>query len=113
RGLGLISGRVRRIPDISPDGMVRKVPQIGWNSLEYPEQAAPGHLFQGISEGSHVYFVHSYACEASDRSIVKAVCTYGITVDASVEQGRLYACQFHPEKSADVGMQILKNFLRS
>ena len=110
RGLGLIDGRVRLIPDTpDADGRPRKVPQIGWNSLELPRS---GRIFEGVSEGAYVYFVHSYACEAADRSVVTATCEYGITVDASVEKGRIYACQFHPEKSADVGMRILSNFLR-
>ena len=70
-----------------------------------------GRLFKGIDEGAYVYFVHSYYLKAEDRSIVTATTDYSVTVDASVESGNVFACQFHPEKSADVGMQILKNFL--
>jgi glutamine amidotransferase len=87
---------------------VLKVPQIGWNSLTYPNK---GRLFKGIDEDSYVYFVHSYYLDADDKSIVTATTEYGTTIDASVEKGNVFACQFHPEKSAEVGMEILKNFL--
>ncbi|MDO5455312.1 MAG: imidazole glycerol phosphate synthase subunit HisH [Eubacteriales bacterium] len=103
-GLGLLRGKVLRIPD---EG-IRKVPQIGWNDLHYPSK---GRLFEGIDEGAYVYFVHSYYLKAQERSVVKAQTEYGVTIDASVEKGNLFACQFHPEKSEAVGMQILRNFL--
>lgn len=104
KGLGLLPGKIVRIP--GAEGL--KVPQIGWNALEYPSE---GRLFQNVPEGSYVYFVHSYYLQAADKSIVKATAEYGVTVEASVEQGNIFACQFHPEKSSDVGLQILKNFL--
>ncbi len=104
KGLSLLEGKILRIPD---EG-VRKVPQIGWNDLQYP---AKGRLFAGVDEGAYVYFVHSYYLRAKDRSIVKAQTQYGVTIDASVEKGNLFACQFHPEKSEAVGMKILRNFL--
>lgn len=103
-GLGILRGKIKRIPDNG----VLKVPQIGWNSLSYPNA---GRLFKGIDEGSYVYFVHSYYLDAEDKGIVTATTEYGTTIDASVEQGNVFACQFHPEKSAEVGMEILKNFL--
>ena len=103
-GLGLLRGKVLRIPD---EG-IRKVPQIGWNDLHYPSK---GRLFEGIDEGAYVYFVHSYYLKAQERGVVKAQTEYGVTIDASVEKGNLFACQFHPEKSEAVGMQILRNFL--
>jgi len=102
-GLGLLKGKVVRIPD----GPGIKVPHIGWNSLEYPNK---GRLFQGIDEGSFVYFVHSYYLQADEPSIVKATCQYGCNIQASVEKDNIFACQFHPEKSSTVGLQILKNF---
>ncbi len=105
QGLGILPGKICRIPD----GDGRKVPQIGWNDLQYPN---PGTLFQGIPEHSFVYFVHSYYLKAGDPGIVTATTEYGVTIDASVEKNHVYACQFHPEKSSDVGMQILKNFLK-
>ena len=103
-GLGILRGEVRRIPD----GADRKVPQIGWNDLSYPN---PGRLFKGLPEGSYVYFVHSYYLRAEDPAIVTARTQYGVSIDAAVESGSVYACQFHPEKSEQVGMTILRNFL--
>ena len=76
--------------------------------LRYP---VLGRLFAGIPEGSYVYFVHSYYLHAQDKEIVKAVTEYGVEIHASVEKGNLFACQFHPEKSSDVGMKILQNFM--
>ncbi len=104
KGLGILEGKIRRIP--AADGL--KVPNIGWNSLEFPQK---GRLFKGVKEGSFVYFVHSYYLEAKDRNIVKAQIEYGVTIDASVEKDNVFACQFHPEKSSAEGLKILKNFL--
>lgn len=104
RGLGLLPGKIVRIP--GAEGL--KVPQIGWNALSYPSK---GRLFRNVPEGSYVYFVHSYYLQAENKEIVKATAGYGVTVEASVEQDNIFACQFHPEKSSDVGLQILKNFL--
>lgn len=103
-GLGLLPGKILRIPD--KEGL--KIPHIGWNSLTFPNQ---GRLFQGIAENAYVYFVHSYYLQADDPQIVKAAAAYGTLIHASVERDNLFACQFHPEKSSDVGMKILKNFL--
>ena len=104
RGLALLPGRIRRIPD----GEGRKVPQIGWNDISFPRES---RLFKGLPQGSFVYFVHSFYLEAGDRSDVAATTEYGVSIDAAVEHGNLFACQFHPEKSERVGMQILENFL--
>ena len=104
-GLGILKGKVVRLPEESD----LKIPHIGWNSLKYPN---PGRLFTGIAEDSYVYFVHSYYLQAKDPSIVTATTEYGTLIHASVEQGNVFACQFHPEKSSEVGMQILKNFLK-
>ena len=103
-GLGFLKGKVVQLPEESD----LKIPHIGWNSLKYPN---PGRLFTGIAEDSYVYFVHSYYLQAKDPSIVTATTEYGTLIHASVEQGNVFACQFHPEKSSEVGMQILKNFL--
>lgn len=103
-GLGILKGKVVRLPEESD----LKIPHIGWNSLKYPN---PGRLFTGIAEDSYVYFVHSYYLQVKDPSIVTATTEYGTLIHASVEQGNVFACQFHPEKSSEVGMQILKNFL--
>lgn len=105
KGLSLLKGKIKRFPNDA--GL--KVPQIGWNSLKYDN---PGRLFEGISEGAYVYFVHSYYLEAEDKNIVKASSQYGVNFHASVESGNIFACQFHPEKSSDVGLKILSNFLK-
>ena len=105
KGLGILPGRIIRIPE----GEGRKVPQIGWNDLSYPKK---GRLFEDVPEGSYVYFVHSYYLHADDRDIVAAQTQYGVTIDASVEKDNVFACQFHPEKSERVGMQILRNFVK-
>ena len=102
-GLHILDGQVLRIPDAS--GL--KIPHIGWNSLEL---ANDGRLFQGIENGAYVYFVHSYYLKAANEQIVKATTEYSTHIHASVEQGNVFACQFHPEKSGAVGLSILKNF---
>ena len=104
-GLSILPGKIRKIPDAP--GL--KIPQIGWNDLKYPNK---GRLFEGIDEGSYVYFVHSYYLDADDKSIVTATTDYATTIEASVEKDNVFACQFHPEKSAEVGMEILRNFLK-
>lgn len=103
-GLGILKGTIRRIPDHY--GL--KVPQIGWNDLSYPNK---GRLFEGITEHSYVYFVHSYYLDAEDKDVVVATTEYGVQVEASVEYKNVFACQFHPEKSSDVGLKILDNFI--
>lgn len=103
-GLGICKGKIVRIPE--QDGL--KVPHMGWNSLKYDH---PGRLFADIPEDSYVYFVHSFYLEAEDPEIVKASTEYAVHIHASVEQGNVFACQFHPEKSSDVGLTILKNFV--
>ena len=103
-GLHILDGRILRIPDAP--GL--KIPHIGWNDLSFPNA---GKLFQGLPENSYVYFVHSYYLQAADEKIVTATTEYGTHIHASVEKGNVYACQFHPEKSSDVGLQILKNFI--
>ncbi len=102
-GLNLLPGDIKRIPD--QEGL--KIPHIGWNSLELQND---GRLFAGLKNDPYVYFVHSYYLQADDESIVKAVTDYSTRIHASVEKDNLFACQFHPEKSSSVGLQILKNF---
>lgn len=103
-GLGLLKGRVLRIPD--RPGF--KVPHMGWNSLDIRPDS---RLFFGISSGEYVYFVHSYYLKAENEAAVAAAAEYGVHIHAAVEWGNLYACQFHPEKSGDTGLRILKNFV--
>ena len=103
-GLGILKGEVLKIP--AAEGL--KIPHMGWNSLQLKHN---GKLFQNLGEETFVYFVHSYYLKAEDPSIVKATTEYGVSIDASVEQENVFACQFHPEKSSDAGLQILKNFI--
>ena len=104
KGLGILKGEVCRIPD--QEGI--KIPHMGWNSLHLQND---GRLFRGIEEDAYVYFVHSYYLKAKEEQIVKATTEYGAHIHASVEMDNVFACQFHPEKSSDVGLRILKNFV--
>ena len=104
RGLSLLRGRIRRFPEKKD----LKIPHIGWNDLRFPVRK---RLFHDIPQSSYVYFVHSYFLHADDPTIVSAQALYGLMFDAGIEKDNLFACQFHPEKSADVGMRILENFL--
>ncbi len=103
-GLGILEGEICKIPD--QEGL--KIPHMGWNSLHLQNG---GRLFHNIEENADVYFVHSYYLKAKDEEIVKATTDYSTHIHASVEKGNVFACQFHPEKSSDVGLQILKNFV--
>ena len=103
-GLGILKGRIVRIPD--QPGL--KIPHMGWNSLKI----TPGtRLFDGLQQDSYVYFVHSYYLKAEDEAIVAAATEYSTHIHAAVECGNVCACQFHPEKSSEVGLKILKNFV--
>ncbi|MGN1266411.1 MAG: imidazole glycerol phosphate synthase subunit HisH [Dorea sp.] len=103
-GLGILKGEILRIPDCP--GL--KIPHMGWNSLKFQNN---GRLFKGLPDDSYVYFVHSYYLKAEDQSIVTATTEYSTHIHASVEHENVFACQFHPEKSSDVGIHILKNFV--
>ena len=103
-GLGLLPGKILRIPKKGD----MKIPHMGWNDIKIKEGAK---LFAGLEDHPYVYFVHSYYLQADDPSIVAATTEYGVTIHASVEKDNIFACQFHPEKSSTVGLQILKNFI--
>lgn len=103
-GLGLLKGHILRIPE--KDGL--KVPQIGWNDLQFPKES---RLFRGLCGGEYVYFVHSYYLQAADEMDVAATTEYGVCIHAAVERDNIFACQFHPEKSSDVGLKIIENFV--
>lgn len=102
-GLGILPGEILRIPPA--EGL--KIPHMGWNSLDIKPEA---RLFKGLEGNPYVYFVHSYYLKAADEGIVAATTEYTTHIHASVESGNVFACQFHPEKSSDVGLKILKNF---
>lgn len=103
-GLGILKGEILRLPE--KEGY--KIPHMGWNSLGLIHN---GRLFRDLPEDPYVYFVHSYYLKAADETIVKARTEYTTAIDASVEQGNVFACQFHPEKSSETGLKILKNFV--
>lgn len=103
KGLGLLEGEILRIPAAG-----LKVPHMGWNSLESKECA----LFEGVEPGAFVYFVHSYYLRAAQPDLVAATTLYGVTIDAAVCRGNLFATQFHPEKSGKAGIRMLRNFAR-
>ena len=104
KGLGLLPGKILRIPK-SRD---LKIPHMGWNNIKVKEDS---RLFKGLPENPYVYFVHSYYLQADDEDIVAATTEYGVKIHAAVEKDNIFACQFHPEKSSTVGLQILKNFV--
>jgi len=105
-GLGLFAGRVVRFPD--DQGL--KIPQIGWNQIEIVQSECP--IFDGIENGSYVYFVHSFYPQPEDDSIAACRTTYGVNFVSAVWQGNIFATQFHPEKSQKVGLKILENFVK-
>ena len=102
-GLGILKGKIVKIPD---NGEL-KIPHMGWNSLCFQNE---GRLFKNLPQDSYVYFVHSYYLQAEEEEIVKATTDYSTCIHASVEKDNVFACQFHPEKSSDVGLTILKTF---
>ena len=104
KGLGILDGQIVRIPKKER----LKIPHMGWNSLSC---APDGTLFEGLPDHPYVYFVHSYYLKAKDPQIVKAMAEYGVMIHASVESGNVFGCQFHPEKSGETGLHILRNFI--
>lgn len=105
QGLGLIKGEIRPIAEKIPAGL--KIPHIGWNALQFTDK--PSRLFRYIKNGDFVYFVHSFAGMDCEESVI-AKSEYGALLTAAVESGNVCGCQFHPEKSGDVGLSILRGF---
>ena len=103
-GLGFVKGEVRPIKEVIPQDL--KIPQIGWNALSIKK---PSKIFKYIKDGDYVYFVHSYYAANCNDSLI-ADTNYGAPLTAAVQNGNVYGCQFHPEKSGDVGLRILKAF---
>ena len=104
KGLGLIKGEIRPIKDVIPQDL--KIPHIGWNSLDFTKE---NELFKYIKNGDFVYFVHSFYATCCDESVI-ATAEYGAPLTAAVANKNVYGCQFHPEKSGEVGLKILKAF---
>ena len=104
KGLGVLSGEILRIPD--KEGI--KIPHMGWNSVKIKENA---RIFKDVPQDSYVYFVHSYYLTAGREEDVAATTEYSTLIHAAVEHDNVFACQFHPEKSSEIGLKILKNFV--
>ena len=102
QGLGLLPGRVRKFPDSL------RIPQIGWNQLHIQR---PDPLLAGVTDGDYAYFVHSYYCDPANADDILTTTDYGFEYASMVRRGNIWGAQFHPEKSQQVGIQILKNFL--
>ncbi|MFA6309451.1 MAG: imidazole glycerol phosphate synthase subunit HisH [Clostridia bacterium] len=102
-GLGIFEGSVKQIPST----FNLKVPHMGWNSIKVKDDC---DLFKGLPENPYVYFVHSYCADAKDRNIIAATTEYGIEFDSAVGRKNVFATQFHPEKSGEIGLEILKNW---
>ena len=103
QGLGVFEGRVRRLPE------GQKIPHMGWNQVHYANKPP---IFEGVPGGSNFYFVHSYYVDPSDRRIIATTTDYGFEFTSSVWADNIFAVQFHPEKSGDVGLKVLDNFGR-
>ena len=104
-GLGLIKGEIRPIADVIPADL--KIPHIGWNALHFGKEKSD--LFRYLNEGDHVYFVHSFYGANCEDSVI-ATTEYGAELTAAVGKGNVFGCQFHPEKSGEVGLSILRAF---
>ena len=107
KGLGLIKGEIRPIKEVIPADL--KIPHIGWNALKFNKNIQVSPLFKNINDGDFVYFVHSYYATNCDESVI-ATAEYGADLTASVQSGNVFGCQFHPEKSGKVGLEILRAF---
>lgn len=103
KGLGILKGKITKIP--AGEGL--KIPHMGWNDLTIASRTG---IFAGIEGSPYVYFVHSYYLTADDPAIVSSRTQYGVTIDASVQRGNVFATQFHPEKSGQAGLRMLRNF---
>ena len=103
-GLGIFKGQIKRFPEM--EGL--KIPHMGWNSIEYDKGCG---LYRDIKD-PFVYFVHSYYLDSEDKDIVSARTNYGIEFDSAINHGNVYASQFHPEKSGETGLMMLRNFVR-
>jgi glutamine amidotransferase len=113
-GLGLIPGRVVSVPSKTADGHPQKIPHIGWNALVLPHgrESWEGTLLQGVKPGEAVYFVHSFMANPINADHRIADCFYGgISVSAAIGRANIFGCQFHPEKSGEVGLKVLRRFL--
>lgn len=107
RGLNIFKGKVKRFPTGSAQASPLKIPHMGWNTIQVKQ---PIPLLEGIGSEAHVYFVHSYYVEPEEADVICTETRYGVPFVSSVTKGKVFACQFHPEKSQEVGLRLLKNF---
>ncbi|MBQ0003156.1 MAG: imidazole glycerol phosphate synthase subunit HisH [Treponema sp.] len=105
--LGLVKGTIRHFENVWEKPEL-KVPHMGWNNVRFTNGGS--ELFHSVKDNSDFYFVHSYLIQPDDKTVIKGVCDYGTEVPSTIQSGNIYACQFHPEKSAGAGLQILKNY---
>lgn len=105
-GLGIFKGDIVKIP--SENGL--KVPHMGWNSINLKQTDG---IFSGIRDGSYFYFVHSYYLKNAEPDVVAATAQYGVEIECAIQKGRVCATQFHPEKSSEMGLRLLKNFMEA
>ncbi len=113
-GLGILNGSVTRLPQgtVESTGRPLKIPHMGWNIVHFRDDAVPRHpVFQGVSQDSFFYFVHSYHCVAQEPDNVAAIAPHGIDVCAAIVDDNIVGTQFHPEKSGQAGLAIYKHFL--
>lgn len=106
-GLGVVSGTVVRMPSRDAQGVLCKVPHVGWNSVEFTAECP---LFEGIASGEYFYFTHSYIAPENECTV--ATTTHSVTFPCAVQKGKVFGVQFHPEKSSDAGAKVLANFLK-
>ena len=107
-GLSIIEGKVTRIPEFDNNKNNYKIPHMGWNQLEISKDS---NLFSEIKNKTDFYFVHSYQCVPKDKKIITSITNYSNNIVASIEKNNLYAVQFHPEKSSNIGLKIYENFI--
>lgn len=105
KGLDIFKGTITKIPN---QNRTLKIPHMGWNNISIKQKNG---IFKGIEGEPYVYFVHSFYLKAQDKDIVAATTQYGVEIDAAVQKGNIIATQFHPEKSGEVGLKMLKNFV--
>ncbi|HWA36221.1 MAG TPA: imidazole glycerol phosphate synthase subunit HisH [Burkholderiales bacterium] len=113
-GLALVPGRVCAIPGTGTDGRAHKIPHIGWSGLQRPAERETwsGTILDGVAPGAKVYFVHTYTAHPAPQARLADCDYHGRRISAAIQRGAVAGCQFHPEKSGETGLQVLRNFLR-
>lgn len=107
-GIGALEGMCDRMDDTTPDGRKLKIPHVGWNTVDYARECP---LFDGIGDGSHFYFTHSYKCNPANKADIVATTTHAAPFTSAVWKDNVFGVQFHPEKSSLLGLKVLANFV--